>query len=298
MKNILITGASGMLGAYLVNDFKDQFNIYATGNSFFKEQHTQYMKFDLKSDCYQELIEWANPDIIIHCGALTNGNICEENPNDAFKINGVSVENFLKATNNEVKIIYISTEAVFPSSIHFAKELDCVCPENVYGKSKELGEFFLKKSIGRSYTIIRTTIVGLNLNTNKTGFVEWIINTAKEHKKLELFTDVLFTPISIWDLANEIKFLIKTDNINSESLHIGGELCTKFEFGYKLLDKLNISTKTISKSLIVSFKDRARRSNDMSLDSNYYCEKYKRKLDDLDQTILKLKKHFEENKIR
>ena len=36
----------------------------------------------------------------------------------------------------------------------------------------------------------------------------------------------------------------------------------------------------------------------MSLDSNYYCEKYKRKLDDLDQTILKLKKHFEENKIR
>ena len=73
MKNILITGASGMLGASLVNDLKNQFNVYATGNSFFKEQHTQYMKFDLKSDCYLELIEWANPDIIIHSGALTNG---------------------------------------------------------------------------------------------------------------------------------------------------------------------------------------------------------------------------------
>ncbi len=73
MKNILITGASGMLGASLVNDLKDQFNVYAAGNSFFKEQHTQYMKFDLKSHCYLELIEWANPDIIIHSGALTNG---------------------------------------------------------------------------------------------------------------------------------------------------------------------------------------------------------------------------------
>ena len=295
MKNILITGASGMLGASLANDLKNQFNIYATGNSFFNEQHTQYMKFDLKSDCYLELIEWANPDIIIHSGALTNGNFCEQNPNDAFDINGVSVEKFLKATNKEVKIIYISSEAVFPSSVHLAKELDCVCPENVYGKSKELGEFFLKKSINRRYTIIRTTIVGLNLNTNKTGFVEWIINTSEKQKELELFTDVLFTPISIWDLITEIEFLIKTDNINSECLHISGELCTKFEFGYKLLDKLNISNKTLSKSLISSFKDRAKRSNDMSLDSSYYSQKYQRELASLDQTILKLKEHYEYN---
>ena len=295
MKNILITGASGMLGASLVNDLKNQFNVYATGNSYFKEQHTQYMKFDLKSDCYQKLVEWANPDIIIHSGAITNGNFCEENPNDAFDINGVSVKKLLKATNNDVKIIYISTDAVFPSSLHLANELDCVFPENVYGKSKELGEFFLKTSVDRSYTIIRTTIFGLNLNTNKIGFAEWIINTAKDHKELGLFTDVLFTPISIWDLSNEINFLIKTDNINSESLHIAGELCTKFDFGYRLLNALNISTKTLSKSLISSFKDRAKRSNDQSLDSNYYIEKYQRASITLEQTILKFKEHYENN---
>ena len=295
MKNILITGASGMLGASLVNDLKDQFNIYATGNSFFKEQHTQFMKFDLKSDCYLELIEWANPDIIIHSAALTNGNFCEENPNDAFNINGISVQKFLKTTNNDVKIIYISTDAVFPSSLNLAKESDCVFPENVYGKSKELGEFFLNTSIDRSYTIIRTTIFGLNLNTNKSGFAEWIINSAKESKQIGLFTDVLFTPISIWDLANEIEFLIKTDNINSEALHIAGELCTKYDFGCKLLDELNISTKTLSKTLISSYKDRAKRSNDQSLDSSYYSEKYQRELVSLDQTILKLKSHYEFN---
>ncbi len=295
MKNILITGASGMLGASLVNELKSEFNIFATGNYFFKEQHKQYIKFDLKADSFQELIEWANPDIIIHSGALTNGNFCEENPIDAFNINGLSVQKFLKATNNDVKIIYISSDAVFSSSQHLAKELDCVSPENIYGKSKELGEFFLNTSIDRSYTIIRTTIVGLNLNSNKIGFVEWIINTANENKELGLFTDVLFSPISIWDLINEIKFLINTDNINSEYLHIAGELCTKFEFGHKLLDKLNISTKTLYKSLMSSFLERAKRSNDQSLDSSYYSEKYQRKLASLDQTILKLKEHYEHN---
>ena len=33
---------------------------------FSRNNTAQYMKFDLKSDCYLELIEWANPDIIIH----------------------------------------------------------------------------------------------------------------------------------------------------------------------------------------------------------------------------------------
>lgn len=294
MKNILITGASGMLGASLVNDLKNQFNIYATGNSFFKEQHNQFMKFDLKSDCYLELIEWANPDIIIHCGALTNGNFCEKNPNDAFNINGISVQKFLKATSNNVKIIYISSDAVFPSSLHLAKETDCVFPENIYGKSKELGEFFLNIFENRSYTIIRTTIVGLNLNKQKSGFAEWIINTAKENKEIGLFSDVLFTPISIWALAEEIKFLIKSNNINSETLHIGGELCTKYQFGKRLLESLSITTEKLVESSILSFGDRAKRCTDQSMDSEMYQQKYKRKLPSLIQTVNMIKKHYYE----
>ena len=295
MLNVLITGASGMLGATLVNEYKNNFNVYATGNSNFKEQYINYKKFDLKSESYKELIEWSDPDIILHSGALTNGNYCEQNPNDAFNINGISVQKFLKATNNDVKIIYISTDAVFPSSIHLANEEHCVSPENVYGKSKELGEFFLDTSVNRNYTIIRTTIVGLNINKERKGFVEWIINSAKNDKQFGLFTDVLFNPISIWDLATEIKFLINKNNINSETLHIAGEICSKYKFGYKLLKTLNISTNNLSKSLISSFKDRAKRSNDQSLDSSFYQKRYSRTLPTIDEVILNIKKHYECN---
>ena len=295
MLNVLITGASGMLGATLVNEYKNNFNVFATGNSNFTEQYINYKKFDLKSESYKELIEWSDPDIILHSGALTNGNYCQENPNNAFHINGISVQKFLKATNNEVKIIYISTDAVFPSSIHLANEEHCVFPENVYGKSKELGEFFLKNSVNRNYTIIRTTIVGLNINKEKRGFVEWIINSAKDDKEFGLFTDVMFSPISIWDLATEIKFLINKNNINSETLHIAGEICSKYEFGYKLLKTLNIHSKNLSESLISSFKDRAKRSNDQSLDSSFYQKNYNRKLPTLNKIILNIKKHYEYN---
>lgn len=294
MKNILITGASGMLGATLAKLFYKEFTIFGTGNSELHEANFNYKKFDLASPKYEELIDWSKPDIIIHCGALTNGNYCAENPKVAFNVNGVSVQNLLQATNSNVKVIYISTDAVFASALHLAKESDCVSPENVYGKSKELGEFFLNTSIDRDYTIIRTTIVGLNVNKKKSGFVEWIINTAKNNQELGLFSDVMFTPISIWDLAKEIKFLIKSNSINSETLHIGGELCTKYEFGKKLLETLNISTTKLNKSSILAFNDRAKRCTDQSMDSSFYQKKYKRELPSLNQTVSVIKKYYNE----
>ena len=291
---ILVTGASGMLGSTLAIELSSKHKVFGTGSSDISLP-IDYRIFDLSNDSYYELINWSKPELIIHCAAITNGNDCQGKPLKAFEINGVSVQNFLNATNKKIKIIYISSDAVFPSSTHLAKELDSVNPENVYGKSKELGEFFLNSSLDRNYTIIRTTIVGLNINKKKTGFVEWIINTSKENKELGMFTDVLFSPISIWDLVNEIVFLINTNNINSETLHIAGELCTKYEFGSKLLETLGLPTNKLCKNLISSFEGRIKRSNDQSLDSSFYQKKYNRNLVSLDQTINKIKEYYEYN---
>lgn len=291
---ILITGASGMLGATLVNLLKKEFNVFATGNSIFKEQHNQYLKFDLGESSYKRLIDWSNPDIIIHCGAVTNGNLCKENPELAFKINGLSVEKFIKSTKPNVKIIYISTDAVFKSETHMALETDFSHPENVYGKSKELGEFFLLNS-EKQFSIIRTTIVGFNLNKEKKGFVEWIINSSKAKEEIGLFDDVIFTPISIYDLSSEIKFLITENHINSEIIHIAGnESCSKYEFGTMLLQSIGLSTSNVKSSSILEFKARAKRCTDQTLSTTFYQEKYKRKLPTLLNTIQSLKQKYYE----
>ncbi|SHN00857.1 SDR family oxidoreductase [Polaribacter sp. KT 15] len=291
---VLVTGASGMLGATLVKILSKKFDVYATGNSEYKDCPVSYKQFDLSSKTFEELISWSKPNVIIHAGALTNGNYCHDNPLEALNINGLSVKKFIDATENEVEIIYISSDAVFPSKLNLATEKDNVFPESIYGKSKELGEFFLLNS-DRKYSIIRTTIVGLNENKLKSGFVEWILNSSLKNETISLFNDVIFSPISIWDLAKELEFLIENNFIDSKILHIAGkDSCTKYEFGVKLLGALDIPFHNLNKGSIASFKDRAKRSNDQSLDVSYYQQKFNRILPPLNKTIQSIKENYNE----
>lgn len=295
---ILITGATGMLGSYLIKYFRKQYEVYATGRTKCESLGVSYMPFDLSEGDYRLLINWSKPDLIIHSGALTNGNYCQNNPEEAFKVNALSVQKIIEETEDKVKIMYISTDAVFPANLSKAKEKDIVSPENIYGKSKELGEFYLRNSNNRKYSILRTTIVGLNTLKGRKSFVEWIIKSSTNNQRFSLFKDVFFSPISIWSLANEISFLILNDIFENEILHIAGESITKYEFGLKLLNSLELQKNTLNESSILSFKSRAQRSTDQTLDSSYYSEKYNRQLPNVIDTISLIKKHYEQNKIR
>ena len=91
MKRILVTGASGMLGSTLAIDLSKSHKVFASGNSNMNFP-VNYKIFDLSNESYKELIDWSKPELIIHCAALTNGNFCQNNPFDAFNINGYATK--------------------------------------------------------------------------------------------------------------------------------------------------------------------------------------------------------------
>ena len=249
----------------------------------------------LQNKDFKELIAWSNPDVIIHCAALTNGNYCEQHPLKSMDVNGLALKKLADEVSDRVQIIYISTDAVFSNHAHLASEENCPNPESVYGKSKELGEFFLNQ-YGKNYTIIRTTIVGFNQKKNKQGFVEWIINSSKNKNEISLFNDVLFTPITCNGLGENILLILRArQKYNQKILHISGrEIISKYTFGISLLKALGLDTTTVKKGSITTFEDRAKRSSDQSLNCMLFEKMEKIELPNLAETIGNLKESYHE----
>ena len=69
----------------------------APADSEYKKANFNYKKFNLLSENYNDLIDWSKPDIIIHCAAITNGNLCGKDPYLALNVNGLSLKKLLLA---------------------------------------------------------------------------------------------------------------------------------------------------------------------------------------------------------
>jgi dTDP-4-dehydrorhamnose reductase len=290
MYNVLITGASGMLGSTLSFLWKDKYNIFATSyQNYPNNQINNFKEFDLISNSYDDLINWSNPDIIVHCGAITNMDQCEVNPKIARAVNTESINKIL-AVNSDIKIIYISSDAVFPLDCTMSTEKEITNPITVYGKSKAIAEQYLLDS-NTNHLIIRTTIVGININQNKTGFVDWIIDSALNQKQIKLFDDQIFTPISIWHLAKELEVCINS-NLSGVLHIVGKDRISKFEFGKKLCYNLGLSTNNIKKSNINEFNFKAQRSKDQTMSSKYYESIVGYDMPSMSDTIAMLVKYF------
>jgi dTDP-4-dehydrorhamnose reductase len=287
---VLVTGASGMLGATLVSLYQEKMDVYATGSGEFPGNPAKnYLKFDLLNGSYDALLNWADPEVIIHCAAITSINACEEVPQKALAVNGESVKKLL-ASSNGARMIYISSDAVFPDGIKKATEKDAVAPANVYGQSKALGERYMTGA-KEPHCALRTTIVGKNINPQKQSFVEWMVKSFQKQEEISLFHDVMFTPISIWHFAEEVEWVIHS-RIGGVFHLTGMEAISKFDFGLKLCEKMGFSTKCIKKASIEDFQPRIGRSKDQTLDSSFYESVSHRKLPLIDDTIDLLVKRF------
>ena len=279
---VLITGSSGMLGSTLVELWKGKFELYGTSRKKIRNSPKNFIEFDFLRDDCSALLKWANPDVIVHCAAITNLDYCEENKIKAIKVNGDSVKELIKNSDGS-KIIFISSDAVFPDNIFQASENDIINPQNTYGKSKKIGEDYISGLTDNGVSI-RTTIVGKNSNLDYQGFLEWIVYSLVRSKQIKLFTDSLFTPITTWHLATEIEWIIENDI--SGLFHISGnEPISKYEFGMMVCKKLGLDTSLIKKSKLDEFQFIARRNKDQSLDSSNYQKKHNRILPSLVDTI-------------
>ena len=105
-----------------------------------------------------DTVSSVNPDVIIHCAAMTNVGWCENNEKEAYKVNARSVSHVLEAFAG--RFIYLSTVHVFDGTKYWDySEKHVPNAVNVYGLTKLAGEQVVKNPSDRIDISQRTNFI-------------------------------------------------------------------------------------------------------------------------------------------
>ncbi len=98
-------------------------------------------------DSVRLFMEMNRPEIIVNCVGMTDILACEENKDDAFRINALGARNLSVAARSfRSRMVQISTDDVFDGTTEQPyDEFDTPVPNSVYGKSKLAGENFVRE---------------------------------------------------------------------------------------------------------------------------------------------------------
>lgn len=229
---ICITGAKGQLGMELQRQLKQK------GND--EVIPTDYTTLDITDlEAVKRFVLEHKPEVIINCAAHTAVDKCEEDVDNAYKINAIGGKNLAMAADEiGAKLIHISTDYVFDGENPVPRrEDDKVSPQTIYGKSKLLGEE-LVKTFCKKHFIIRTAW----LYGEGSNFVRTMLKLAETHAEINVVGDQFGSPTSTKDLAKAVIELMQTEYYGTYHGTCEGE-CSWYDFACKIFELKEVKVK-------------------------------------------------------
>jgi dTDP-4-dehydrorhamnose reductase len=210
---IFIAGASGLVGSNCYNHFTAEgMNVLGSYFSYPTKNTVYFNTLDIHDTANADLAAF-RPDIIVHCGALTHVDYCEDHVEESYNKTVVSTTNLLEiAKQYGAKLVYISTDYVFDGMHGPYEEEAKTNPLSVYAKHKLEAEK-MTLAANKENLVLRVTNVYGNEERNK-NFVSRIIGQCLNAQKLtlKLPQDQYATPVNAWDIARAMCLLLKDEH--------------------------------------------------------------------------------------
>ena len=264
---ILITGSKGQLGNELLDIIKSGKAEIGEVPEAIKKSEVIALDVDeldiTNLEQVKSKINDLKPDVIINCAAATNVDGCESNEDFAFKVNSIGPRN-LAIASEEVgaKLVQVSTDYVFSGVGNKPlTEYDLTAPFSVYGKTKLLGENYVRE-LSSKYFIIRTAWLYGYVGHN---FVYTMRRLGKEKECITVVNDQMGNPTHANDLAYHILKLIQTEEYGVYHCTGKGE-CTWYDFA-KMIIELSGEKCEVKPCTSEEYKTSAKRPEYSSLDN-------------------------------
>jgi dTDP-4-dehydrorhamnose reductase len=232
---ILVTGASGQLGSYLLREMRSR-DLPATAWS--RRPNVELFGYRCRSvdlcevDDVVTAFREAKPDVVIHAAAMSGVADCFRDPTHARRTNTTATRLLAElAERQPARFIYVSTDLVFKGTKQWYTETDCPAPLSVYGQTKAAAERGVLNH--QHHLVLRISLLfGPSIN-DRPSFFHQQIESLQKGTPCSLFNDEWRSPLSLAVAAKGLLAAAASDV--SGILHLGGtERMSRLEMGQRL----------------------------------------------------------------
>jgi dTDP-4-dehydrorhamnose reductase len=230
-KRILILGGAGMLGHKLCQLYRNEFKTWCTVRSFprgpegfeiWDKDRTLPAVDAADFDSVTRAIAQVKPDVVVNCIGIIKQLKAAKDPIVSLSINSLfphRLANLCRAAN--ARMIHISTDCVFSGRKGMYTEDDPSDAEDLYGRTKFLGEVNYPGCL-----TVRTSIIGRELHSTS-GLVDWFL--SNRGGKVRGFRRAIYTGFTTVALAKILGDIIRNHPELSGVWQVSSEPIDKYD---------------------------------------------------------------------
>ncbi len=256
MINLIVTGASGMIGSRFLRLLPNDFNLI---KNIDRTEGLDILDYPGLSTALSSV----RADAIVHMAAFTDVNAAAQQEGKpeglCFQINVTGTRNIVKLTKQlNCRLIHISTDYVFDGAKSGEYiETDKPNPIEWYGKTKYEAEKIVVNS-GIKWCIARTAYPFLAEFPGKLDLVRSRIKQMKDGNLPPQFTDHIITPTSADQLSIALFKLIRAKALGIYHL-VGDTSLSDFDLTTEIAKQFGLDETKIGKNTLLEFNKSAPR---------------------------------------
>jgi dTDP-4-dehydrorhamnose reductase len=243
---VLVTGSNGLLGTKLVGLLLGQAGVQVMGLSrgpraangpaafpFWQTDLTDPSAVD------RTMVE-AAPDLVVHTAAMTDVDGCEQQPDQAWRINVDATRHVAAgAARIGARLVHLSTEYVFDGRDGPYGEDDPTNPLGVYARSKLASER-VAQDVLPGCVIARTTILYGHAPLVRPNFVVWLVAQLRAGREAAVVSDQVGSPTLADNLAEMVWALGRDPGAWGVFNTVGASVLNRFDFARLVARELEL----------------------------------------------------------
>jgi len=265
---LLVTGASGQLGANLLRELRGtDWQVTAWSGSRAGSMFGVPLQPVNLTDraAVMAAFREANPQAVLHAAALSSVAACYGDPERAVQVNVAGTRHLVElATAAQARLLFVSTDLVFNGEKGNYTEADAPAPLSNYGKTKQAAEEAVLAVAG--HLVARVSLLFGPSLIGKESFFDQQVRALRGGQPVVFFEDEWRTPLAYPTAAQALCALVASSL--SGVLHLGGgERLSRLEMGQRLARVLQVDPSIIVAGSRLAAPAPEPRPADTSLDS-------------------------------